>query len=390
MEQNVILKRGKEVIFRNRHLWIFSGAIESYPKGYQEGAIYPVCSSKGDLLGHAYFHSKQSLAGRIVSFGDEDPWQGICRHLDQAINLRKALFHPQETNAFRLVNGEGDHLPGLVIDQYGEYLVLQSGTLGIDLLKEKIVTYLMEKGVWKGVFEKSSSGSRKEEGLQDQIKVLAGTPCENIEIIENGVRFRVNWEKGQKTGFFLDQREMRLLVKKMSRGRKVLNCFSYTGGFSIYALQGGAAAVDSLDISAAALAMGKEHLHMNGGTDVPVQWIEQDAFDFLRNDSLNYDLVILDPPAFVKKKRDLAQGIRGYREINHQAMSKMPRGSFLLTCSCSYYLDEAEFRTLLFQAAEKAEREVQVIHESFHAPDHPLNLFHPEGRYLKSFLLYLT
>jgi 23S rRNA (cytosine1962-C5)-methyltransferase len=388
--KKVVLKRGKEVIFRNRHLWIFSGAIDSYPQGYEEGAIYPVYSSQDELLGHAYFHRGQSLAGRIVAFGDEDPWTAICRHLDQALALREALFNPVDTNGFRLVNGEGDHLPGLTIDQYADYLVLQSGTLGIDLLKGKIVQYLVEKKRWKGIFEKSASGSRKEEGLSESIGVIWGDSQEEILIRENGLHFRVNWEKGQKTGFFLDQREMRKLVQRMSSGRKVLNCFSYTGGFSIYALAGGASSVDSLDISESALLMGQENLELNGGSKVPTKWISQDAFDFLRSDPLKYDLIILDPPAFIKKKKDLTQGLRGYREINYQVLSKIPKGSFLLTCSCSYYLDEDSFRSLLFQAAQKAGRDVQVIVESFHAPDHPVNLFHPEGRYLKSFLLYVA
>lgn len=385
----VVLKKGKEVIFFNRHLWIFSGAIESYPRLFVEGEIYPVLCSKGTLLGHAYFHASQSLAGRVVAFGAEDPWKAICRHLDQALLLRDTLFNPKMTDSFRLINGEGDHLPGLIVDQYADYLVLQSGTLGMDRLKGKIVDYLAEKKRWKGIFEKSSSGSRKEERLHDSVGVLWGETVEEILIRENNLRFKVSWRTGQKTGFFLDQREMRHLIQKISHGKKVLNCFSYTGGFSLYALAGGASSVDSLDISASALLMGQEHLALNGGSAVPVRWLEKDAFDFLRADPLNYDVVILDPPSFIKKKKDVEQGVRGYREINHQAFMKMPRGSFLLTCSCSYYLDIEQFRSLLFQAAEKAGRDVQIILESFHAPDHPINLFHSEGRYLKSILLYL-
>ena len=386
----VVLKKGKEVIFLNRHLWIFSGAVESYPRPFVEGDIYPVLCFKGTLLGHAYFHSSQSLAGRIVAFDSEDPWKAICRHLDQALLLRETLFDFKITNSFRLMNGEGDHLPGLIVDQYADYLVLQSGSLGMDRLKGKIVAYLAEKKRWKGIFEKSSSGSRKEERLHDCVGVLFGETVEEILIRENGLQFKVNWRTGQKTGFFLDQREMRHLVQKMSRGKKVLNCFSYTGGFSIYALAGGAASVDSLDISSSALAIGESHVALNGGAKVPVQWLEKDAFDFLRSDPLNYDLVILDPPAFIKKRKDIEQGIRGYREINHQALSKMPKGSFLLTCSCSYYLEIEQFRSLLFQAAEKLGRDIQIILESFHAPDHPVNLFHPEGRYLKSILIYIN
>jgi 23S rRNA (cytosine1962-C5)-methyltransferase len=386
----IVLKKGKESFFRGRHPWIFSGAIASYPDSFEDGAIFPIHSHNGDLLGHGYFRKSNSLAGRILSFGKEDPWTAVYRHLDQAIQMRDSLLNQNATNAYRLVNGEGDHIPGLIVDQYGEYLVLQSSTLGIDLMKERVVEHLAKKGRWRGIFEKSTSTSREQEGLSQKIGCLWGEEVEEITIRENHLHFLINWKKGQKTGFFLDQREMRSLIGSLSKGRRVLNCFSYTGGFSVYALKNGATRVDSLDCSATALDEAKKNFSLNSLPLDEHLFIEKDAFDFLRKDPLEYDLVILDPPAFIKRKNDLSQGVKGYREINAQVLSKMPKGSILLTCSCSYYMDEALFRTTLFQAGQNAGRDLQIIKETFHALDHPISLFHPEGRYLKSLLIYIS
>lgn len=389
-KDGVVLKKGKEVIFQNKHLWIFSGAIHFFPESFENGHLYPIYSSTEELLGHGYFHRHSSLCGRIVSFGDQDPWQSICAYLDRALSLRESFFDPKMTSAFRLVNGEGDLLPGLVIDQYGEYLVLQSGTLGIDLLKSKIVDFLVSKKKWKGVYEKSTGSSRKEEKLQDVTRFLWGEESEGCVILENGLHFYVDWKKGQKTGFFLDQREMRKLVQHLSYNRSVLNCFCYSGGFSVYALAGGAKSVDSLDASAQAISWAKKNITMNGFSEEKNRCLEGDAFKFLSEDPLNYDLIILDPPAFAKKKQDIAQATKGYREINYQVLSKMPKGSLLLTCSCSYYIDESLFQTILFQAAKAAKRNIQIIGKHLLAIDHPINLFHPESSYLKSFVLYVN
>jgi 23S rRNA (cytosine1962-C5)-methyltransferase len=276
-----------------------------------------------------------------------------------------------------------------VIDQYDEYLVLQSGSLGIDLLKERIVDYLAAKKRWKGIYEKSSGASRKEEKLQDNIGVLWGQEKEDITILENGFSFKVYWKKGQKTGFFLDQREMRSAIKELSHNKTVLNVFSYTGGFSVYAMAGGAKSVDSLDNSLQATDWAKQNFQLNGFAEGRSRFLAQDAFSFLSKEPLDYDLIILDPPAFAKKKHDITQASKGYREINYQTLSKMPKGSILLTCSCSYYVDEELFQTLIFQAAKMANRSVQIIGKHLLAKDHPINLFHPESHYLKSLLLYV-
>lgn len=390
MKPGITLKKGKEAIFHNRHLWIFSGAIERFPESFTNGAIYPIYSHEKTLLGHGYFNKGKSLCGRIVAIGSQDPHEAIRRNLEKAVQLRAICFDLKKTSAYRLVHGEADFLPGLVIDQYGDYLVLQSNALGIDLLKEEIVAILLKMGKWKGIFEKSSSVSRREEQLKENIGVLYGEDKEELDVLENGLKFRVHWRKGQKTGFFLDQREMREEVRSLSFNKRVGNCFSYSGGFSVYALAGGAKHVDSIDISEKAIDWAKMNCQLNGFSEERASFYTCDAFKFLEENPLDYDLLILDPPAFAKKKQDIPQATKGYREINTIALSKLPSRSMLLTCSCSYHIDKALFQTILFQAAKAAKREVQIIGEHRLGKDHPINLFHPEGNYLKSLLLYIN
>lgn len=388
-KSGVILKKGKEAILQNRHMWIFSGAIQSYPENYEDGSICPIFSHDGHLLAHGYFHKKLSLAGRIISFGEKHPKEALFSSLDKAIALRESLI-PNSTNAYRLVNAEGDFLPGLIIDQYADCLVLQSGTLGMDKLKKEVASYLAAKKKWTAIYEKSTGSSRKEEGLSSEISVLFGEEKQEILVEENGIKFKVLWKTGQKTGFFLDQREMRRLVFSLSKNKRVFNCFSYTGGFSLYAAKGGAKQVDSLDISKDALELAKENCKLNGFSLDKQNFFAEDAFNFLEKKELNYDLVILDPPAFAKKKKDVEAAIRGYRELNALTLSKMPKNSMLLTCSCSYYIENELFQKILFQSAKNAGREVKIIGTHVQAVDHPINIFHPEMHYLKSLLLYVT
>jgi 23S rRNA (cytosine1962-C5)-methyltransferase len=389
MKEGVVLKKGKEVIFENRHQWIFSGAVYSFPKEFTNGSIYPVYSSAQQLLGHAYFNKSQSLCGRILSFGDKDPQEEFFNKIEKALELRRSVIDLKQTNAYRLINGEGDGLPGLIVDQYHEYLVIQSGTLGMDMLMQKLTEYLVQKGIWKGIFEKSTGSSRKEEKLAEKIGVLFGEDQEEILIKENGLCFQVNWRKGQKTGFFLDQREMRHLIKNLSCDKKVLNCFSYSGGFSVYALAGHAKFVHSVDISEQAIAWVEKNCQLNGFDSSLYKNQAADAFNFLNQNPLDYDIIILDPPAFAKKKQDIPKASRGYREINTQVLRKMPSKSLLLTCSCSYYMEESLFQTILFQAAKAAKREVQILSKHLMGIDHPFNIYHPEINYLKSYLLYV-
>lgn len=381
MSKTVRLKPGKEKPILNRHHWIFSGAIQNLPP-FLPGEILPVESAEGHLLGHAYFNKASSIIGRMVSFGNEEPTVAIARLIKNAIAFRKSLFN-QNTTAYRLINGEGDSLPGLIVDVYGEVLVLQISTLGMDKLKPSVIKILQKELHPKGIYEKSLLPSRKEEGMSPFQEMLHGAIPVPLIVLENGLKFQVDPVKGQKTGFFLDQREMREYVRGLSQGKRVLNAFAYTGGFSVYALAGGAALVDSIDISKDAMEIAKTNCSING-FDKNVSFYAEDAFDFLRTSSMNYDLVILDPPAFAKRAKDVVQACRGYKDINRVALQKMPKGSILITCSCSHFIDEKLFGQVIFQAASEAKRDVRIIGKHRLAFDHPINLFHPEGNYLKS------
>lgn len=386
----VILKAGKDKAIRNHHHWVFSGAIQRYPDSYQEGEIAPVQAANGELLGFGYFNRKTSLAGRMVSFDDKPPLETIQIHLKQAIFFRKELFDLKETNAFRLINGEGDLLPGLVVDSYNGTLVIQISTLGMDKLRPWIIEQLTHLCSPKGIYEKSVLPSRAQEGLKSIQGCCYGTVSDEVEILENGLRFIVKIAEGQKTGFFLDHREMRSYVRRLAKDRRVLNCFSYTGAFSVYAAAGKAKSVTSVDISDTATALAEKNMALNAfPTQAQIDFVTADVFQFLREKELSYDLVILDPPAFAKKQQEVTAACRGYKDINRLAMQKMPKNSLLLTCSCSYHVDKTLFQQVLFQAAREANRTVQIIGTHHMAPDHPINICHPESDYLKSCLLYI-
>lgn len=386
MEKSIVrLKPGKEKPVLNRHHWIFSGAVANLPS-FEPGAILPVESSKGTLLGHAYFNKASSIVGRMIAFGEEEPLVAITRLIRNAIHFRKSLFD-NKTTAYRLINGEGDNLPGLIVDVYGDVLVIQISTLGMEKLKPHVLKLLQEELKPHAILEKSLLPSRKEEGLAPFQGMLLGKMPEPLIVLENGLKFQVDPINGQKTGFFLDQRQMRAYVRGVSKGKRVLNVFAYTGGFTVYALAGGASNADSVDISQDAMDMAKINCSLNGFEG---KFFAEDAFEFLRKSQLDYDLVILDPPAFAKKAKDVVQACRGYKDINRVALQKMPPGSTLITCSCSHFIDEKLFGQVLFQAAIEAKREVRIIGKHQLASDHPVNLFHPEGSYLKSLVLYLT
>jgi len=387
--KEIILKPGKEKALLNHHHWIFSGAIASSPS-YENGEVLAVRSFKQTLLGHAYFNKKSSIIGRMISFGDALPEEAIRRSLENAFRLRSEWFKNKETTAYRLVNGEGDQLPGLVVDLYADVLVIQIATLGMEKLKPLIIEELKRLVNPKTIYEKSLLPSRKEEGLEPFQGLLEGDSLHEIAILENGLKFSVAPEHGQKTGFFLDHREMRQQIRLLSAGKRVLNCFSYTGGFSIYAAVGGAISVDSVDISDKAIEEAKINMGLNSKAACKCKFYCEDVFDFLRRSALDYDILILDPPAFAKKKHDQVAACRAYKDINRIAMQKMPKGSLLLTSSCSYHVDEELFQKVIFQACEEAKRSARIIGRHQLAPDHPINLAHPEGDYLKSLLLYIS
>lgn len=383
----VILKKGKEKPLLNRHPWIFSGAVAAMPQG-AAGEIYPIYSHSKELLGYGYFNAKASIAGRVLSFGDLSAREALKQNLVKAIEFRKTLFS-SDTTAYRIVNGEGDFIPGLIVDKYGDHLVIQVGTLGIEQLKGEIVSTLQELIKPQAIYEKSSLPSRKEEGLKEMHGWLTPVGSSEQTILENGLQFRVSLTEGQKTGFFLDQREMRQKVRTLSNEKMVLNCFGYTGGFSVYAAAGGAKKVDTLDISEKAIQLAQINMELNA-PKTSAQFFTEDVFTFLRNHPLNYDLAILDPPAFAKRQKDVVQACRGYKDINRLAIQKMPPNSFLITCSCSHFVDEKLFTTVVFQAASEAKRSVQILGRHILAPDHPINLSHPEGSYLKSLYLKIS
>lgn len=393
LKKRAILKKGKEKPVLHRHHWVFSGAIETLSLE-QDGEVLPVYSSSEQFLGYGYFNRQTSITGRMLTFDDTPLEVALKRKIENAIELRKTLLNFDQTNAYRLINGEGDAFPGLIIDLYDRTVVLQISTKGIEKLKSLIVELIKELLEPDLIYEKSLLPSRREEGLKDFQGILyakdSGRTLQPIQVRENGILFEVDLEKSQKTGFFLDHREMREWVRTLAKGKRVLNAFSYTGGFTAYALAGGAIQVDSLDISQPAIDAVKKNLLLNGFSIEKAHYYCADAFQFLRESPLDYDLVILDPPAFAKKKKDLIAGCRGYKDINRVALEKMPKGSFLLTCSCSYYVTEELFQQVLFQASEEAKREVQIVGKHRLACDHPINIYHPESDYLKSFLLYLS
>ncbi len=383
----VILQQGKEKPILQRHHWIFSGAVASFPD-FEEGSILAVKSFEGKHLGYAYFNRACSIVGRIISFGDIPPAIALEENLKKAIALRRAIV-PPTTNAYRLVNGEGDNLPGLVVDQYDDILVLQITTLGMEKLKPFLLELLIKYCRPRSIYERSISPSRTEEGLTPFEGWVYGESVPSVEIYENGAYFLIDFSLAQKTGFYLDQREMRSLVRRFASGKKVLDCFAYTGGFSVNALLGGAARTVLVESSAAALELARQNMDRNGLAATSYELHAEDVFLYLRQAKMETDFIILDPPAFAKKKGDLLSACRGYKDINRLALSHLQPGGLLLSFSCSHYVDETLFQKVIFQAALDAGRRVRILQRMRHSFDHPINIFHPETHYLKGFLLYV-
>jgi 23S rRNA (cytosine1962-C5)-methyltransferase len=354
---------------------------------FSDGDFVEVFDAKGDKLGIATLNRGRSILGHMLSFGNDTIDETLSKRIHEAAETRKRLFNPAKTNAIRLINAEGDGIPGLIVDQYADVLVLQVANPGIEKLKEKIVSLLINEFKPRSIYEKSTSFMRKKEGLEEVRALLYGEDCAQVEVLENGLRFSVDVLTGQKTGLFLDQREMRSLVRALSDQKRVLNCFSYTGGFSISALAGGAIHVDSVDSSTKCASLIEKNLQLNALKNHA--FICEDVFDFLKKSSFNYDLIILDPPAFVKKRDDIAKAFRAYKDLNRFCLEKMGPKSLLLTCSCSYHVDESLFQNILFRAALEANRRVRILEKHRQAHDHPISIFHPESAYLKSFLLYV-
>ena len=312
--------------------------------------------------------------------------------LNNALRLRKALgLLRDDNNAFRLVHGEGDFLPGLIVDVYGQTAVVQAHSVGMHYARDIIAECLVSLpgASLRNVYYKSETTLPYKASLDPQNDYIIGSYDTDIAV-ENGLKFRVDWLKGQKTGFFVDQRDNRSLLRHFARGRRVLNMFCYTGGFSVYALSGGAALVHSVDSSAKAVSLTRDNVRLNFGDDAPHEAFAEDAFKYLAEMKDGaYDLVVLDPPAFAKHRGAIKNALRGYQKLNARAMEKMPEGSILFTFSCSQAVSKEQFRLAVFSAAAQVGRRVRILHQLTQPADHPINIYHPEGEYLKGLILYI-
>lgn len=383
-----ILKKDKEKPLEGFHPWVFSGAIEEIDDSYASGDIVKVYSHQGKYLGQGYLNPRSQIAIRMLSFDETEINAAFFeRKIIEACAIRRQFLPPQ-TNAYRLIHAEGDGLPGLIVDAYGPYLVVQILTAGIEHWKNAIVQILQKQMPVKGIFERNDSDWRQWEGLEKRVGKLSGEePPDFIEILENGHKFLVDIHRGQKTGFFLDQRANRKLIQEISREKRVLNCFSYTGGFSVYAMKGGAVQAISVDSSEEALNTAKANFREN---QIPVSdqdFICEDVFDYFRSSRQEFDLIVLDPPAFCKNKQQIQQASRGYKDINMQALKHLPPGGLLLTCSCSSHMDPDLFQKIVFAAAKDARKNLRILAKTSHGFDHPISIFHPEGEYLKGLLV---
>jgi 23S rRNA (cytosine1962-C5)-methyltransferase len=381
----VILHSGKDRAVRNRHPWIFSGAVRRLPH-FEDGEILPVLSAEGDFLGSGYFNSRCSIIGRMLTFDRTPALEALASSLRRAV-ARRTPFFDERTTAYRLVNGEGDDCPGLTVDWYAGVLVVQFSTLGMDRLKEFVLDRLADLVSPRAVYEKSNVPSRREEGLPSGEGWLRGDPLKTVDILEDGLNFVVDIPDSQKTGFYLDQREMRRLARSLARGRRILNAFSYTGGFTAAALAGGAIGADSVDLSARAIELAEENCRRNGFQGPHLGFHVADVFEFLRDHPLDYKMVVLDPPAFAKRKSEVMGACRGYKDIHRLVFKKIPPGSLVLTFSCSFFVDEPLFQQVVFQAAREADRGVRILQRHHQAMDHPVNIYHPESDYLKGLVL---
>ena len=386
--RRLTLKPRREGPVRGGHPWIFSGAIASGLEGAEPGEPVAVHAAGGRYLAAGYCNPQTPITVRVLTHEEEAIDAAfVRRRLDEALALRRATL-PADLDAYRVLNGEGDRLPGVVVDRYGDFLVCQFLTAGAARLASAAVEGLGERLAPRGIFERSEGAVRTEEGLAGARGILAGeAPPARLRIAEDGACFLVDVLHGQKTGFFLDQRESRARVRALAAGRRVLNAFAYTGGMGITAALGGAAEVVSVDTSRPALALAEEAWAANGLPAARGRFVVADVFEFLREGSEPYDLIVLDPPPFVRRRRDLAPGLRGYKDVNLQALRRLAPGGWLLTSSCSQHLPRAGFREVVAAAAADAGRVAEVVAEWGHPPDHPVLLAHPEGEYLKVMLL---
>ena len=397
--RNLFLKRGKADSLGRRHPWVFSGAVHHIEGDAREGDKLRVLDDEGRFVAVGHWQIG-SIALRVLSFEDEVIDAGFyAGRLAVALDVRKKIGvvrtgandnRENRNDMYRLVHGEGDFLPGLIIDMYGSTAVMQAHSVGMHedrmLVAEALKRVMGDE--LKAIYYKSETTLPYKADLGQENGFIHGSTDNNVAV-ENGLEFHIDWLKGQKTGFFVDQRDNRALLESYAKGRKVLNMFCYTGGFSVYAMRGGAELVHSVDSSAKAVDLVRANIELNFPGDSRHEAFAEDAFRFIEEMDGKYDLVILDPPAFAKHRDALKQALRGYTRLNARAMEKMPKGSILFTFSCSQAVNKDQFRTAIFTAAAQARRNVRILHQLHQPADHPINIYHPEGEYLKGLVLYV-
>ena len=390
--KKVYLKAGKEESLKRFHPWVFSGAIARIEGEPEEGEIVDVYTSKKEFIACGHFQIG-SIAVRVLTFRQEEINLDFWKHrLEVALDLRRSLnlVDNPENNTYRLVHGEGDNLPGLIIDVYGQTAVMQAHSAGMHVYRMEIAEALsgVMGDIVQHIYYKSETTLPFKADLGPENGFIKGGSPENVAL-ENGLKFHVDWLKGQKTGFFVDQRENRHLLERYSKGRNVLNMFCYTGGFSFYAMRGGANLVHSVDSSAKAIDLTNQNVELNFPGDERHQAFAEDAFKYLDRMGDQYDLIILDPPAFAKHRDALRNALRGYSKLNAKAFEKIKPGGILFTFSCSQVVDKKDFRNAVFTAAAQSGRSVRILHQLTQPGDHPVNIYHPEGEYLKGLVLYV-
>lgn len=388
----IILKPGKDRSVFRFHPWIFSGAIANTEGNLQEGNLVKVYNSEQRYLatGHCQIGS---IAVRILTFEEENiDYNFWKKRIENACQMRKAIgiTNSSTNNVFRLIHGEGDHLPGLIVDYYAGVAVVQFHTVGMFLEKENITRALREVLGNKitAIYNKSESTLPYKAAIEPKNGYLYGK-AENFIAIENGLKFNVDWLEGQKTGFFIDQRENRSLLEKYAKDKNVLNMFCYTGGFSFYAMRGGAKSVHSVDVSARAIELTKQNVELNFPGDSRHEAFAEEAFKFLESSYGKYDLIILDPPAFAKHQNVLNNAIQGYKKLNRKGIEVIKPGGIIFTFSCSQVMTKELFRQTVFTAAANTRRKIHILHQLTQPADHPVSIYHPEGEYLKGLVLYV-
>lgn len=392
--KHITLQRGKEKSLQRFHPWVFSGAIAKKDKGLADGDIVEVYDFENQYLATGHYHNSSTCV-KVFSFTQVTPDEAFWKQkIQYAVNFRKqlGLLDNPQTTAFRLVNGEGDHLPGLIIDWFEGNVVIQFHSYGMFLLRDTFVKVLLDifGSRIRSIYDKSTATLPEVPGFTPEDQLLYGT-FDDVLVRENGIPYFIDIIRGQKTGFFLDQRESRKLVGEYSANRKVLNLFCYTGGFSAYALAGGAAHVDSVDISKKAIEYVERNIAEMGADFLKKHSsYAENVFDFFEHvPDASYDVIVLDPPAFAKHHKVKEQGIKGYRNLNRKAFQKVKKGGFLFTFSCSQAISQEDFQTIVFSAAAMEGKSVRVLRHLEAGPDHPVDIFHPEGSYLKGMLVYV-